>query len=65
VACVEEIRSAYRVFVEKHERKKSLGRHKCTSEYNMKMDLQEIELEPWIGLIWLKVEAGGGLLWIG
>ena len=65
MACVEETSGAYRVLVEKPERKKSLGRHKCTSEYNIKMDVQEIELGTWIGLIWLKVDAGGGLLWIG
>lgn len=65
MVCVEEIRSSYRVLVEKPERKKSLGRHKCTSQYNIKLDLPEIKFGAWIGLIWLKVEAGRGLLWIG
>ena len=51
--------------MEKPERKKSLGRHKCTSQYNIKLDLPEIKFGAWIGLIWLKVEAGRGLLWIG
>jgi hypothetical protein len=51
VACVEEIRSAYSVMVEKPEGKKSLGRHRCAWEYNIKMDLQEIGLEAWTGLI--------------
>ena len=65
VVCVGEIRSAYRVLVEKPEGKKSLGRHRCTWEYNNKMDLQEMGLGAWTGLIWLKTEAGGGLSWIG
>ena len=56
---------AYRMLVEKPEGKKLLGRHRCTWEYNIKMDLQEIGLEAWTGLIWLEIEAGGGHLWIG
>jgi len=42
VACVEKIRSAYRVLVEKPEGRKSLGRHRFTRDYNIKIDLQEI-----------------------
>jgi hypothetical protein len=39
VTFLKEIRSAYRVLVEKPEGKKSLGRHRCEMEYNIKMDL--------------------------
>ena len=29
---------------------------------NIKMDLQEVGLEAWNGLVWLRIRTGGGLL---
>jgi hypothetical protein len=29
---------------------------------NIKTDLQEVGLGAWTGLIWLRIEIGGGLL---
>jgi hypothetical protein len=31
-------------------------------EDNIKMDLQEVGWGAWIGLIWLRIGTGGGLL---
>jgi hypothetical protein len=49
---VEE-RSVYRVLVGKPEGKRSLGRHRCKWEDNIKMDLQEVGCGAmdWIGLV--------------
>jgi hypothetical protein len=38
----DEKRNAYRIFVGKPEGKRSLERHRCRSENNIKMDLREI-----------------------
>jgi hypothetical protein len=37
-----EKRNAYRVLVEKPERKRQLGKHKCRCEDNIKMDSRDI-----------------------
>jgi hypothetical protein len=29
---------------------------------NIKMDLQKVEWGAWTGLIWFRIETGGGLL---
>jgi hypothetical protein len=29
---------------------------------NIKMDLKEVGLEAWNGLVWLRIRTGGGLL---
>jgi hypothetical protein len=47
-----EGRGVYRVLVGKPEGKRSLGRPRCRSEDNIRMDLQEVGCgcEDWIGL---------------
>jgi len=42
VARMGEGRGTYRVLVGKPEVKRSLGRHRCRWEDNIKMDLQEV-----------------------
>jgi hypothetical protein len=45
-------KNTYRVLVGKPEGKRSLGRHKHMWEYNIKMDLTEVE---WGGVNWIDV----------
>jgi hypothetical protein len=33
-------------------------------EDNIKMDLQEVEISVWTGLSWLRIETGGGNLFM-
>ena len=49
---MEQSRNAYRVLVEKPERKRSLGRPRHRWEDNIKMDLREVDCNPraWIAL---------------
>jgi len=47
-----ERRDVYRVLVGKPERKRSLGKHRCKWEDNIKMDLQEVE---WGSMDWIDV----------
>jgi len=42
--------------------KEPLGRPRRRCEDIMKMDLQEVGWGTWTGLIWLRIETGGGLL---
>jgi hypothetical protein len=44
------------------EGKRPLGRPRCRWEDNIKINLQEVGWGAWIGLIWLRIETGGGLL---
>jgi hypothetical protein len=60
VACMGG--GAYRVLVGKTEGKRSLGRPRRRWEDNIKMNLQEVRWGAWIGLIWLMIGTGGGLL---
>ena len=62
VARVDERRGAYRVLVEKPERKRSLRRPRRRWEDNIKMVIQEVEWREWTGLIWLRLGTGGGQL---
>jgi hypothetical protein len=62
VCSTYEERGAYRFLVGKPEGKRPLGRHRHRWEYNIKMDLQEVELEEWIRLIWLRMWTGGRYL---
>jgi len=45
VACVGKIRNAYRILVGKSEGKRPLGRPRCESEDNVRIDLREIAWE--------------------
>jgi hypothetical protein len=53
VACVEEIRNAYKIVVGKPEGERKLGRRKRRCEDNIKMDRMEIRLKgvDWIHLV--------------
>jgi hypothetical protein len=44
------VRSACRVFVEKPEGKRPLGRHRRRWEDKIRMDIQEVE---WTGMSWI------------
>jgi hypothetical protein len=62
VACVGKKKIAYRIFVGKTDRRMSLERHKHRRE-DKKMGFIEISGDvEWIGLIWLRIGASGGLL---
>jgi hypothetical protein len=62
VARVEDKRGPYRVLVGKPEGKRRLGRPRYVWENNIEMDLQEMGSGAWIGLIWLRIVTGCGLL---
>jgi hypothetical protein len=62
VARMGEKRGAYRFSVGKPEGRRPLGRPRRRWEYNIRMDLQEVEWEAWTGLSWLTIRTGGGLL---
>jgi hypothetical protein len=51
-----EGRGVYRVWEEKPEEKRQLGRPRPRWEYNIKMGLQEVGCWVWSGLVW----AGSG-----
>jgi hypothetical protein len=63
-----ESRGANRVFMEKPEGKRSLGKPRRRCEDYIKMGLQEMEWGRggdrmvWTGSIWLRISAGGVLL---
>ena len=57
-----ERKGVYRVLVGKPEGKKPLGRPRRGWEDNIKIDLQEVGWEPWIGLTCLRIGTGGELL---
>ena len=57
-----ERRGTYRALVGTPEGKRPLERPKRRWEYNIKIDLQEVGLRAWTGLIWLRIEKGGGSL---
>jgi hypothetical protein len=59
-----EGRGVYRVLVGKPEGKRPLGRLRRRWEDNIKADLQEVGCGGWSGLSWLRIEAGGGHLWM-
>jgi len=61
VARMEERRGAYKILVGKPEGMGPLGRTRNIWEDDIKVDLQEVEWGARIGLIWLKVGAGGWL----
>ena len=55
-------RGVYRLLVGKPEGRRPLGRHRRRLEDNIKMDLQEVGLGVWTGLIWLRIGTSGELL---
>jgi hypothetical protein len=57
-----EVRGAYNILVGRPEGRRPLGRPRRRWEDNKKMDLKEIGLGMWIGLIWVRIGVGGGLL---
>jgi len=54
-----ERRGLYKVLVEKPKGKRQFGRPRRRWEDNIKMDLQEVDVRAWTGLIWLRTRAGG------
>jgi len=59
-----ESRSVYRVLMRKPKGKRPLRRPRLIWEDNIKMDLQEVDVEAWTGSSWLRTGAGGGQLWM-
>jgi hypothetical protein len=59
-----EERGAYRVLVGRPEGRRPLGRSRRRWEDNIIMDLQEVGWGAWTGLLWLRIRAGGRLLWM-
>jgi len=57
----KERRGAYKVLVGKPEGKIPFGRSRHRWE-DIKMDLQEVGWEVWIGSSWLRIGTGGGHL---
>jgi hypothetical protein len=62
VARMGEVRIAYNILVGRPEGRRQLGRTRRRWEDNIKMDLREIGFRMWIGLIWLRIGTGVGLL---
>ena len=50
------------ILVGKPEGKRPLGRPRHGWENNVKMDLQEVGWGTWTGLMWLRIQTGGGYL---
>jgi hypothetical protein len=55
-----ERRGGCRVLVGKPEGKRPLGRPRRVWEDNIKMDLQEVGMGKWTGLMWLRIGTCGG-----
>jgi hypothetical protein len=62
VACVEEKRNAYRVFVREREGKGPFGRPRLRRTYNIKMDFKKQDEKRCAALIWLMLGTVGGIL---
>jgi hypothetical protein len=60
IACMGEMRSAYKIFVRKHEGKRPLGGHRCRWEVNIKMDLREI---GWESVNWMHMAQDRDQWW--
>jgi hypothetical protein len=60
-----ERRNAFRLLVGKLERKKPLGRprRRCVWVCNSKMDVRDDGM-VWTGLVWLRIETTGEVLWM-
>jgi hypothetical protein len=57
-----ENRNVYRLLVGKPEGKRPLRRPRRRWMYNIKMDLLEIGVNFWTGLVWFRIGTGGELL---
>jgi hypothetical protein len=56
-------RSAYRIFVERPEGRRPIGRPRRRWEDSIKMNLQEVGRGgAWTGLSWLMIGTAGGIL---
>jgi hypothetical protein len=55
-----EKRNAYRIFVEKLEEKRQLGRPKLKWEVRTKVDLKETG-RGWTRFMWFRIGTSGGL----
>ena len=62
MACIWKRRGAYRILVGKHEGKRQLVRSRRRWNDNIKMVLQKVGRRAWTGLIWLRIDTGGGHL---
>jgi hypothetical protein len=62
VARMEEVRSAFKILVGKHEGKRPLGRPRSGWEDNKRMDLEKQSEMVLTGFIWLRVRANGGIV---
>jgi hypothetical protein len=62
IARMRKMRNAYRVLVEKPERRKSLARPRHRWEDNIKTNLEEIGERLWTACIWLRIRMSGRLL---
>ena len=62
VARMGDRQGAYRVLVVSPEGKRSLGRHKCRWEDNIKMDIQEVRWRRINCIDLAQDRKGGGLL---
>jgi hypothetical protein len=51
-----------RIFVERPEGRRPVGRPRRRWEDSIKMDLQDVGWGTWTGLSWLRIGTGGGLL---
>ena len=59
VANMENRRGAYRCWWRNLREKAHIGRPRHRWEDSIKKDLQEMGLEAWTGLIWLRTGTGG------
>jgi hypothetical protein len=59
-----EMRSAYRILIGKHVRKRLFQTASRSSEGDIKIDLKDMSVGAWTGFIWLwmRTSGGGGLL---
>jgi hypothetical protein len=57
--------NAHKILVGNSEGYRSLGRPRCKWEENSQIDLREMTLGVWIGVIWLRIgirDAAGNIL---
>jgi len=59
-ACMTEMRNTYKLLVGISEGKRSLGRHRCRWEDNIRIDLREI---GWKGVDWIHLTQNRNKWW--